>query len=145
VRKVWADPSIVPRRILGIWKTDRGGSAAPPRSHPMIPPLSAGETVRVRSIAEIRATLDANGTCRGLGYLPDVMDRYSGGTFTVRKRIDLFFDERRWKMLKLRNVVILDGVHCESPTYSAPAWAGCDRNCFLFWKEDWLERPPNEV
>jgi hypothetical protein len=43
-------------------------------------------------------------------------------------------------MLKLRDVVILDGVYCESEGSSNEAWAGCDRTCFLFWKEAWLER-----
>ena len=43
-------------------------------------------------------------------------------------------------MSKVRDVVMLDGVYCESAPYDRQDWAGCDRTCFLFWKEAWLER-----
>lgn len=113
--------------------------ATPPA--PRRPPLhlEAGEQIRVRSLAEIRATLDAKGRCGGLGFMP-VMERFAGRTFVVRKRIDRFFDERSRKLLKVKGVVILDGVLCEVPHGDAAPYGGCDRSCFLFWKEDWLER-----
>jgi hypothetical protein len=68
------------------------------------------------------------------------MGRFCGGIYTVRKRIDRYFDERTRRMLKLRNVVILDGVYCEPPSSGPHDYAGCTRSCFLFWKEAWLER-----
>ena len=39
---------------------------------------------------------------------------------------------------------ILDEVHCVPPDHAACAYAGCQRSCFLFWKEGWLERVPWE-
>jgi hypothetical protein len=43
-------------------------------------------------------------------------------------------------MLRVRDVVILDEVFCQPPREIESDYAGCDRSCFLFWKEDWLER-----
>ncbi len=142
-RKVLSDPLIVYRKLIG--RLRPGAAADPPvvavaaRLRP-VPPLQAGELVRVRSVEEIARTLDADGRCDGMSYLGIVMDRYAGHTFTVRKRIEHFFDERNWKMLRLRDAVILDGAYCEPPLEAGVAWAGCSRSCFLFWKEDWLER-----
>jgi len=102
--------------------------------------LKEGERVRVKLLEEIRDTLDGEGRCGGLGFMDVEMKKYCGGIYTVRKQVNLFFDERRWRMLKVRDVVILDGVFCELPAKAAEDWGGCDRTCFLFWKEPWLER-----
>ena len=53
-----------------------------------------------------------------------------------------FFDERTRRMLRLRDVVILDEAICAPPLEGAHDYAGCDRTCFFFWKEAWLERIP---
>lgn len=143
--KVIADPSIVyrkvARRLLRTPETPvtRRAGAIPVRGG-MAPPLQAGELVRVRTLDEIAATLDADGKCGGMAYLGVVMNRYAGGTFRVRRRIDFFFDERNWAMRKLRDAVILEGAYCEPPIEAGVLWAGCGRSCFLFWKDDWLER-----
>jgi hypothetical protein len=68
------------------------------------------------------------------------MDKYCGGTYEVFKRIELFFDERSQRMLKLSNVVILKDVYCDTQLNPDYDWSGCQRMCFLFWKEAWLER-----
>ena len=144
-RKVIADPAIVLRKSAHLF--DRSGAhvgatsaARPSRIVPHDPPLAPGDRVRVRSYEEIEATFDATGTCGGMSFLPVVMQRFCGCTFTVRGRVDRFFDERRWKMLRLRDTVILNDVFCEPPRESDVEWAGCTRSCFLFWKEAWLER-----
>jgi len=113
------------------------GTVAPPRRPPLA--LQVGEKARVRSVDDIRGTLDEHGRCAGLSYVP-VMDRFAGQSFTVRKRIDRFFDERTRTMLKVRDVVILDNVFCEAQLTSDVDYGGCTRTCFLFWKEDWLDR-----
>jgi len=107
--------------------------------------LRPGERVRIRPFEEIRATLDAEGRSDGLGFMVAAMKKYCGGTYTVRKRVRLFFDERKREMRRARDVVILEGVFCETPPDEADDWAGCDRACFLFWKEAWLERWPEEA
>lgn len=104
--------------------------------------LKPGQRVQVKSCLEIRRTLDEQGRYEGCAYMPPMMDKYCGGTYTVKKRVDLFFDERNWHMTKLRNIVILEGVYCEPPVDSEDEFAGCARTCFLFWKEAWLRRVP---
>ena len=106
--------------------------------------LRPGDQAQVKSLEEIRATLDDRERCDGLAFMPTVMSRFCGGTYTVRKKIDLFFDERHWRLSKLRNVVILEGVYCEPPREGEGDWAGCDRTCFLFWKEAWLRKVPSD-
>lgn len=115
---------------------------APAETKPAkLPPLNLqpGETVRVKSREEIDKTLDDQDRYEGCTFT-SAMVPYCGKTFVVRKRIDLFFDERTWKLLKAKNLVILEGVFCQSRPDSFQHWAGCDRSCFLFWKEAWLER-----
>jgi hypothetical protein len=118
----------------------RRAEPAPPVPAPL--GLQAGDRVRVKSRDGIRATLDASGRCETLEYMAWVQDAFCGGTFTVRKRVDKFFDERQRRILRLRNVVILDGVYCEPDPNGTGSLAGCQKTCFLFWKEAWLERVP---
>ncbi|MBA4393857.1 MAG: hypothetical protein C0407_09925 [Desulfobacca sp.] len=155
LKKVILDPMIVGRKLAA--KLSAGnprhstciasdGPAMKPRESIAPINLKEGERVRVKSLAEIKKTLDQDGRTEGLGYMDVEMNKHCGGIYTIRKRINLFFDERRWRMLKIRNVLILDGVFCELPADAANDWAGCDRTCFLFWKEAWLERlKPEEV
>ena len=101
--------------------------------------LQEGERVRVKPLEQIRATLDPVGDCEGLGFMP-IQAAFCGREFTVRKRVERFFDERTRRMLRIRNTVILDGVFCEPPAGGPDDYSGCHRTCFLFWKEAWLER-----
>lgn len=142
--RVLAEPTLLLRKArdtarVAAPRSDTARAAQSiPRRHS--PPLAPGDRVRVRARAEIDATLDENGTCDGMTFLDVVMEKYCGRTFVVRRRIDRFFDERHWRMLKLKDAVILDGAFCEPPKTAGVDWAGCDRSCFLFWKEAWLER-----
>ena len=108
---------------------------------PVISPLKleAGEKVRVKSLMEIKMTLDGNNKYRGLSYTPS-MEKYCGGTYTVFKKLERVFDERKWKLTKIKNVVILGGVFCDGAGGIRKDWDGCDRSCFIWWKEGWLER-----
>jgi len=101
--------------------------------------LQPGELVRVRPLQAILSTLDDGHRFEGMGFMKE-MEPFCGGTYTVRKRVDRFFDERNQKLLKLRNAVILDNVFCEPLADSRSPYAGCARTCYLFWKEAWLER-----
>lgn len=138
------NPSEVVRKVRGVLAARRRSveQAAEMAAEPVkVPPLGLrpGEWVRVKSAESIRATLDRDGRYERLAYMDVVMDRFCGQAFRVRNRVDRFFDERTWRMMKLRNVVLLDGVHCQSEPDAAPVWAGCQRACFLFWKEAWLQ------
>jgi len=101
--------------------------------------LRPGEKVRVRELSEIKKTLDSHHKYQGLEYTP-AMDGFCGGTFTVFNRIENAFDERRWKMSRVKNVVLLKDVFCDGESGMGLDWDGCDRRCFLWWKEAWLER-----
>ena len=106
------------------------------RSRQRPPRLEPGDIVRVKPLEEIRKTLDRNGMCGGLHFMP-VQHQYCGRTFKVLKQVRTFLDERDFRVKRLNRVVLLEGVYCDgSPLEPAP----CDRMCFLFWKEAWLER-----
>lgn len=77
----------------------------------MIPPLNLQpcDRVRVKSKGEIQATLNREGRYERLAYMPVVMDRFCRQTLRVRTRVDRFFDERNWRMMKLKNVVLFGG------------------------------------
>jgi hypothetical protein len=107
-----------------------------------IPPLNLkeGEMVRVKSFEDIMATLDEENKFQGLAFTPVTMRKYCGGTYRVLKRVEKIFDERKWKLSKIKNVVLLDGVYCDGAGGIQKDWDGCDRLCFIWWKEGWLER-----
>ena len=141
MRKCWNDPMLIVRkmrRVLGLASHKARFVVNDPTMYCL--GLEPGDRVRVKSKTKIRATLDDHNRCEGLGYMAGTMDRYCGGTYTVLKRVDLFFDERTRRLLKLRNTVILDRVYCEPTQHGEGRFAGCMRMCFVFWKEAWLER-----
>jgi hypothetical protein len=97
--------------------------------------LTLGELVEVKSLEEIRATLDARGKNRGLLFTDD-MRGFAGKQFRVFKRVESIFLEESKQRRTLKNTVLLDAVYCPGITFR------CDRSCFLFWKEVWLRRVP---
>jgi len=112
---------------------------AAPSAAVVQPPLHlrAGDLVRVHSPAEIAQTL-SQGATGGLYYIPQVMDRFGGGTFRVERRVERFYDEREQSVVRPRSTVTLTGVQCDGA--QLPGNPGCDRACLLFWSEAWLER-----
>lgn len=100
------------------------------------PPLQAGDKVRVRTLEEIKSTLNEEGKYeRGLTFI-DEMAQYCGKNYRVLKRVNKVFDSYDWRMKKAHNMVILDGVFC----HGYGEFKDCDRSCFFFWKDAWLEK-----
>lgn len=95
----------------------------------------AGDVVRVRSRAEIEATLDPFKELKGCAFL-EYMWQYCGTTQKVLQPVERFLDERDYKVKKARGVILLEGVLCRG----TPVFGRCDRACHLFWREEWLER-----
>jgi len=93
-----------------------------------------GETVRVRSEEEIAETLDENGKNGGLWFMPE-MRRYFGQQFKVYKRVEKIIMETTGEYRRMKNTVLLEGVICDGSEHH-----GCDRSCFHYWREVWLER-----
>lgn len=97
--------------------------------------LEAGDKVRVRSGEEIRATLDLWNEFQGCGFFQE-MEMFCGTTQIVLKPVKRFVDERDYRLKKCTGVVLLKDVICQGTTN----FGKCDRACFFFWREEWLER-----
>lgn len=97
--------------------------------------LQTGEVVRVKSKQEIEAMLDFEKKYHGCTFL-DCMAEYCGTTQRVFRPVSRFLDERDFKFKKSRGIVLLEGVYCDGKL----VFGQCDRSCFLFWREEWLER-----
>jgi hypothetical protein len=96
--------------------------------------LRPGEIVQVKSEAEIRATLDAEGRHRGLLWMPEMVV-FCGGRYRVFQRVERIMLESSGQLRQVENTVLLEGVMCRD-LYD------CDRSCFHFWREAWLRRMP---
>ena len=92
-----------------------------------------GDTVTVRSLTEILATLDADAKLGGLPFMPE-MAACCGRSFRVYRRADKTCVEGLG-MRSMRDTVFLDGLRCDGSAHG-----GCQRGCLFFWKEAWLSR-----
>lgn len=106
-------------------------------SQPAKPPsqLRAGDWVRVRSLKEIEATLNHWKQTKGCSFMPE-MAKYCGTTQRVLKPMNRFVDERDLQVKKSKGIILLEGVICEGTA----DFGSCDRACFVFWREEWLEK-----
>jgi hypothetical protein len=91
--------------------------------------------VRIKSQAEIEATLTKDLKNRGLGF-EEEMARHCGREARVLRRVDRCIEESTGRLLQMKNpCIVLEGIICEG-TYSAV----CPRSIYSFWREIWLER-----
>ena len=98
--------------------------------------LKAGDMVRVKSIEEIKATLNHVGQTKGCSFISSVMGPYCGTVQRVLKPMERFVDEREMRVKKCKGLVLLEGVICEGTT----SYGRCDRCCYVFWRNEWLEK-----
>ena len=101
--------------------------------------LKKGDLVKVHSREEISSTLDPFKELKGCAFLPE-MYKYCGTQQRVLRSMQYFMDERDYKLKKVHGVVLLENVICNG----TPTFGNCDRCCFLFWREEWLEKVPEE-
>jgi hypothetical protein len=97
--------------------------------------LQAGDRVRIKSKEEIQATLNHWNQLKGCSFM-DEMWPYCGTEQRILKRVEKFLDERDYLIKKCCGIVILDGVFCEGTR----DFGSCDRTCFFFWREEWVEK-----
>jgi hypothetical protein len=97
--------------------------------------LKAGDLVRVRSREEIEATLNHWRQLKGCSFMPE-MWQYCGTTQRVLKPMERFVDERDLRAKKCKGIILLEGLNCQGTA----EFGRCDRSCFYFWREEWLER-----
>ena len=97
--------------------------------------LQPGEFVQVRSLDEIRSTLDERERYQGLYFMPEMED-FCGKKYRVFKKVRSITLESNGEVRKLRSpTVFLEGVYCDGKRHD-----DCDRSCLLFWREAWLKR-----
>jgi hypothetical protein len=97
--------------------------------------LRSGDWVEVRSVEEILATLDDNGTLDHLPFMPE-MASFCGKRFQVYQRADRTCDTITMHgMRRMERTVHLTDSRCDGECHG-----GCHAGCFLFWKEAWLRR-----
>ena len=99
------------------------------------PPLQAGERVRIKSAAEIQSTLNRWQEFKGCGFMDD-MWKFCSSEQRILKPVTRFVDERDYKVKRVKGIVLLEGLTCKG----TPILGRCDRNCYYFWREEWLER-----
>ncbi|MBW8888094.1 MAG: hypothetical protein JF616_10100 [Fibrobacteres bacterium] len=100
--------------------------------------LKAGDTVRVKSPEEIRATLNVQGRNRGM-WFDQEMVKYCGNRYTVEMRVERLIDETTGKMLAMKYPCIqLKGVTCAGECTADRL--GCPRGINAYWREIWLQR-----
>jgi hypothetical protein len=105
--------------------------------------LEPGELVRIRTRAEIEATLDAHGRNRGMGICEE-MARSCGQVAEVRRRVDRIIEEKTGRMRPMNQTVMLhnlegDPAACEECLCHAEL-GDCPRGELMYWREIWLER-----
>lgn len=118
------------RERLGIGRQEK---TVTPHCEDEVLNLEPGEMVEVKPLEEIVKTLDAKGRHRGLVFTPE-MRQHCGKRFRVFKRLELMFDEYHKSQRRLKSTVLLEGNFCTG------TGLGCDRSCFLYWREAWLRR-----
>ena len=97
--------------------------------------LKPGITVRVKSKKEIKATLNKWNELKGCMFMEE-MSKYCGTEQRVLKHVKRFLDERDYRVKKCKGIVLLENIICQGTIDFGP----CDRSCFFFWREEWLEK-----
>jgi len=97
--------------------------------------LKPGDEVQVKSRQSIKTTLNRWNQLKGCALMEEMWD-YCGTRQQVYKRVERFLDERDYLMKKTRGIVILKDVICKG----SKDFGACDRSCFFFWREEWLEK-----
>jgi len=113
------------------WKFVAGSGNAP-----TVEPLHLrpGDMVRVKSLNQIRETLDENGKHNNLLFAP-TMTSFCGKELRVRDRVENIILEGSTRQRKVNDTVLLEDAICDGVCHRL-----CPRQSFLFWRECWLER-----
>jgi hypothetical protein len=99
----------------------------------------SGDTVRVKSAADILATLDEHGRLNGIPFMPEML-RWCGENVLVSARADKTCDTIDFAGLRrITGTVHLDDLRCDGSAHG-----GCQAGCLLFWKEEWLALPTDD-
>jgi hypothetical protein len=101
--------------------------------------FKAGDRVVVRSREEILATLDASGSLDHLPFMPEMLE-FCGREMTVGAAAHKTCDPAyKTGGRRIDRTVHLAGARC-----TGAAHGGCQAECNLFWKDEWL-RPASST
>ena len=95
----------------------------------------AGELVEVRTKEEILATLDQDGRIAGMPFMPEMLQfcgrqvRVGAVAHKTCETAQMLYESRR-----LDRTVHLDGLRCDGSAHG-----GCQAECLLFWRDEWLK------
>lgn len=109
------------------------GESSSAKSH-----LDPGDAVVVCSKDEIARTL-VNGRNKGLWFDPDMM-RFCGQRGIVRRRVSRIIHEGSGKMVVMRNPCVT----LEDVTATGEFLRLCPQHEYIFWREIWLRRCPQD-
>lgn len=115
--------------------TGRNQKATAPSAAVAASSFKAGEMVRVRPREEIEATLNHWRQLKGCTFM-EGMESYCSTTQRVLKPVERFLDERDYQIKKTMGIILLEGLLCQG----TERFGRCDRACFYFWREEWLEK-----
>ena len=96
--------------------------------------LQPGELVRVKSLPQIKQTLDPDGKHQNLLFAPTMMS-FCGQVLRVQDRVENIILEATPRQRKIKDTVLLEGATCDGVCHRL-----CPRKSFLFFRECWLER-----
>lgn len=92
-----------------------------------------GDVVRLQSFQEISSTLDEDGCCEGLPFMPEMLE-LCGRSFTVVQRVNKVCVHGQ-QPRKMVGALVLDAPRCDGSSHG-----GCEMSCPYLWKEQWLTR-----
>jgi len=96
--------------------------------------FNSGDRVLVKTKEQIQITLNHWNELKGCSFLPE-MWQYCGTEQKVLKPVIRFVDERDCRVKKVKGVYLVEEAICQG----FELYGGCDRACFYFWREEWLE------
>jgi hypothetical protein len=103
-------------------------------------PLRPGETVEVRTAAEILTSLGDDGALDGVPFMPEML-QYVGRRFTVSRRVEKICDTIAMTgSRRMHDTVYLEDLRCNGSGHG-----GCQAGCRIYWKEAWLRRVDGEA
>ncbi|MFY9622214.1 MAG: hypothetical protein WAM70_06600 [Pyrinomonadaceae bacterium] len=96
--------------------------------------LQPGDVVRVKTLDQIRQTLDPEGKHQHLLFAPS-MAEFCGSEMRVQKRVERITLEGSRRQRQVKDTVLLEGATCDGVCHRL-----CPRQSLLFWRECWLEK-----
>jgi len=96
--------------------------------------LQPGDVVRVKTLDQIRQTLDPAGKHQHLLFAPS-MSEFCSSEMRVQKRVERITLEGSRRQRQVKDTVLLEGATCDGVCHRL-----CPRQSLLFWRECWLEK-----